>query len=151
MKRKKEKIKKDPETGKILTVRFGFAIRHKFYLEAIMILSQLFERKLGKIMGKVEPQYPDKVLPLAQSIILIKSMHSSEKYLLLKDNVEKDLIERIRRWKTKRNLVYKKLMEIKIPEVRFELLANEGIQLYRELNKSAKSLKLGRESTKGEA
>jgi len=55
MKRKKNKAVKKNNSKKLIE-QAGLALKHEFYLEASLILSSLFERKLKKLLGKVENQ-----------------------------------------------------------------------------------------------
>jgi len=143
--------RKPSETDKVkvkkLALRVGNAMKYKFYFEATWILSLIFERKLGKIIEISDPRnQQNPTLSLAQSIQKIRSMQASPDYILLTDNLDPMLVERIRRWKIKRNIVYKRMTLITVADNRLEELANEGILIYKALNKSAKALRFGRSS-----
>jgi hypothetical protein len=141
MKSKAKKVRKAKESSKKLVEKAGIAIKNEFYLEATMILSTLFEKRLGKIMEKIEPTSAEKGLTMSLMLRKVRKMHQSPGNVDLSQNLGLELIDGIRTWKNKRNQVLKGLVAGNIKKVRLEHLAGEGIQLYKELTKAAKTLK----------
>jgi hypothetical protein len=141
MKSKKAKTKKGKGNSKKMIEQAGIAMKHEFYLEASLLLTAIFERKLDKLIEKAGERKHGPILTLTQVLRKIKQMQVSSKYPVLSGNFDPGLIDRIRRWKSKRHRILKDLTAIHVSEVRQERNANEGIQLYKELTKTTKSLK----------
>ncbi len=141
MKSKSKKEKKAKESSKKLVEKAGIAIKNEFYLEATMILSTLFEKKLAKVIEKVEASVSEKGLTMSLMLRKIRKVHQSDTHDDLTKNFSLELIDGIRTWKNKRNQVLKGLVVGNIKKVRLEHLSSEGIQLYKDLTKAAKTLK----------
>jgi len=140
MKRKKStKAKKN--RGKKMVEKAGMAIKYEFYLEAALILSSIFERKLGRLRGRLEPAEQLKSLTFDQLIKRVKYLLAGEKHPELTGQVRIGLIDEIRKWKNQRNGILKELPSIHVSRARLERLANAGIKLYKELNTAVKSVK----------
>ena len=140
MHRKKKKAARKRGDTK-LTEKAGLAIKHEFYLEASWILSSLFERKLHKILDNLQPPSQTRGLTFEQSIKRVKYWRISSKHPELIAHFTVGLIDEIRSWKNQRNDILKDMPEIHVSQARLERLANEGIKLYKELNKAVKSFK----------
>ena len=140
MKRKKKKTAKK-SSGRKLIEKAGLAVKHKFYLEASMILSDMFERKLKKILARFENHLPGPGFTLEQCIKRVKYLHVSTKHPDLTAKVNIRLIDDIRTWKNQRNDILKDIPDVHVSQARIERLANEGVKLYKELTKAAKYLK----------
>jgi hypothetical protein len=150
MKRKKKKAEKKG-IGKKLIERAGLAIKHEFYLEASWILSSMFERKLKKLLGQIENQVPGPGFTLEQSIKRVKYLHVNTKHPQLTSTFKVGLIDGIRNWKNQRNEILKDIPDIHVSQARLERLATEGVKLYKEFNKSARSFKSADDWSEGES
>jgi len=140
MKRKKTKTAKK-RGGTKLIEKAGLAIKHEFYLEASWILSTLFERKLHKILEKLQPPSQTRGMTFEQSIKRVKYWHLSSKYPDLAKHFKVELIDDVRIWKNQRNDILKDMPDIHVSQARMEKLATEGVKFYKELNKAVKSFK----------
>jgi len=140
MKRKKNKTAKK-RGGTKLIEKAGLAIKHEFYLEASWILSTLFERKLYKVLEKLQPPSQTRGLTFEQSIKRVKYWYLSSKYPDLTAHFKVELIDEVRSWKNQRNDILKDMPDIHVSQARMEKLATEGVKLYKELNKAVKSFK----------
>lgn len=129
-------------SGKRLVERAGLAIKHEFYLEASWILTSIFERKLNKILEKLQPPAQKQSLTFTQLINRVRSLNVSAKHPDFSAHIKVGLIEDIRAWKNQRNGVLKDIPDIHVSRARLERLATEGIRLFKELNKATKSFKL---------
>ncbi len=127
--------------NKKLVEKAGLAIKHEFYLEAALVLSSLFERKLDKILDKLQPASLRQGLTYSQSIKRVKHLLVNSKDPELNGQLNVELIDEIRNWKNQRNEILKDIPEIHVSQARVERLANEGVKLYKEFNKAAKTLK----------
>ena len=136
-----KKHSENKQGGKKLTERAGLALKHGFYLEAIWILSALFERRLKKIIGRIENQQPPEGSLLDQSIKRIKYLHVSPKHPDISAFIDLSLIDRVRTWKNQRNEILKDMPRVHVSESRLERAAREGIELYTELSAAGKALK----------
>ena len=143
MKRKKKNAAKN-SSSKQLIERAGLAMKHGFYFEASLILSSVFERKLKKLMGKVENQAPRQGFTLEQSIKRVKYLHLSQKYPGLTANFSLGLIDNIRTWKNQRNEILKDIPDVHVSPARIERLANDAVKLSGELSKAVKTFKSAR-------
>lgn len=138
MKNKKNKAKKKG-SGKKLIERAGLAIKHEFYIEAVWILSSLLERKMKKILEKMQPPVQLKGLTFSRLIKRIKHLHGSSRYPDLTAHFNVGLIDDIRTWKNQRNEMLKDIPDVHVSRTRLERLATEGIRLYKELSSEVKS------------
>jgi hypothetical protein len=159
MKRKKNKTAKK-RGGVKLIEKAGLAIKHEFYLEASWILSSLFERKLHKILEKLQPPSQTRGLTFEQSIKRVKYWLLSSKSAdltpltlptILTPRLNVGLIDEIRSWKNHRNDILKDMPDIHVSQARIEKLATEGVKIYKELNKAVKSFKAAEESSDNNA
>ncbi len=139
MKKSKKDAVKQKSTGKKLTQKAGFAVKNKFYLEASWILSSMMEKKLKKLLEKIEKQQPGKGFTFEQSIKRVKFLHLTSKNPLLSAHLSVVLIDEIRNWKNQRNTILNDMQDVHVSEARLERLATEGIRLFKELNKANKS------------
>jgi hypothetical protein len=142
MKRKKKKVAKKDMRKKLIE-RAGLAIKNEFYLEAAWILSALFERKIGRILDKLEPASLRQGLTFAQLIKRFKFVQISGKYPGLTNCIDVVMIDEIRNWKNQRNEILKDLPDIHVSTARMERLSTEGVKLYKEFNKTLKSFNPG--------
>jgi hypothetical protein len=99
------------------------------------------DKKLGRILDKLQIQEPRGGFTFAQRIKRVKTMASGAGETGLPEALNAGLIEGIRNWKNQRNEVMRDLPEIHVSKARLERLANEGVRLFKELNKGVKSLK----------
>ena len=141
MKQKKRAAEKK-HPGKKLAERAGFAMKHEFYLETTWILTAIFERKLNKILEKLEPPVQHQTLNFTQLINRVRNLNIGAKHPDFSAHIKVGLIDDIRAWKNQRNDVLRDIPEIHVSQARLERLANEGIRLFKELNLATKSLKL---------
>lgn len=140
MKRKKRKAAKKCGGTKLIE-KAGLAVKHEFYLEASWILSSLFERRLGKVLEKLQPPSQTRGLTFSQLIKRAKYLHVSSRHPGFTAHFNVGLIDEIRNWKNQRNDILKDIPDIHVSKARLERLANEGVKLYKELNKTVKSFK----------
>jgi hypothetical protein len=144
MKRKKNKTAKKRGSTKLIE-KAGLAIKNEFYLEASWILSALFERRLHRILDKLQPPSQTRGLTFEQTIKRVKYWHISSKHPELASHLTSHLnvklIDDIRSWKNQRNEILKDMPEIHVSQARLEKLATEGVKLYKELNKAVKTYK----------
>ncbi len=137
----KKHIAEKRHSGKRLVEKAGLAIKHEFYLEASWILTSIFEQKLKKILEKLQPPTKKHGLTFTQLINRIRNLSISAKHPDFSAHIKVGLIDDIRTWKNQRNDVLKDIPGIHVSQARLERLANEGIRLFKELNKAAKLLK----------
>ena len=149
MKRKQKKSEKMGE-GKKLIKRAALAMKQEFYLDATWILATLIEKKLGKILEKLEPSVQKQGVDFAQSVKRIKYLHVSAKHPDLVAHFQLGLFDEIRNWKNLRNEILKDIQQINVSRPRMERLANTGLKLYKELTKAAKSFKSAESSSASE-
>ncbi|MFZ4520281.1 MAG: hypothetical protein ACOYNC_01170 [Bacteroidales bacterium] len=140
--KKKKRVAEAKHPGKKLVEKAGLAMKHEFYLEASWILTSIFERKLKKILEKLEPHEQNQPLSFTHLINRVRSLNVSAKHPDFSAHIKVGLIEDIRAWKNQRNDALRDIPEIHVSQARLERLANEGIRLFKELNLATKSLKL---------
>ena len=140
--KKNKKIEKTPEkTANNLADKAKLAMKHKFYLEASVIMSSLLEKRLKKLLVNLENQLPGPGFSLEQSIKRVKYLHVSSKCPDLNKHVEIGLIDETRNWKNQRNEILKDIPDIHVSEARLERMAMEGARLLKEWKKAAKAFK----------
>jgi hypothetical protein len=140
--KKTKKSEKDKENaGRKLAGKVETAMNNEFYLEASMILSFLFEKKIKKLICQIENQLPGLGFTLEQSIKRVKHLHVSAKFPPLTTHFSVQLIDELRTWKNQRNEILKDLPDIHVSHARMERLAKEGVRLLAEWKKSAKAFK----------
>ncbi|MEI7980111.1 MAG: hypothetical protein WCI71_00565 [Bacteroidota bacterium] len=128
---------------KKLLEKAGIAVKNDFYLDASWILSAIFERKIKKVIEKLEHRPMRNGCSLEQAIKRLKYLHLSSKHPLLNAHFDLLLIDRIRSWKNQRNTILKDMMEVHVTRVRTERLVMDGIEVFKALNKAAKSFTEG--------
>ena len=121
--------------GKKLLERAGLAIKHEFYLEAIWILSALFEKKLSKMISRELIQTDLTGLTFLRLLKRARHLQAGELPLAT-------TLDGIREWKNQRNEMMRDLPRIRVSRGRLERLAMQGTTLYRELSRIARELKL---------
>lgn len=141
MKKKTKLLDLEKKSTKKLLEKAGIAAKNDFYLDASWILSTLFERKIKKIIEKIEHRRLGNGYSLEQAIKRLKFLHLTSKYPSLNSHFEIVLIERLRNWKNQRNTVLKDIMEVHVTQVRMERLATEGVKIFKDWNKAAKSFR----------
>ena len=141
MKKDKKKLKKRQESGKKMLQETGLAMKHEFYLEASWILSSILEKKLKKMLEKIENVSPGAGYSFEQSIKRIKHLHLVKKHPLFSDHFEVGLIDEIRNWKNQRNTILKDMLEVHVSKARLERLALEGTRLLKEWNMAQRKFK----------
>ena len=141
MKKEKKSRKKKVSEGKKMVQRTGLAINHEFYLEASWILSSVLEKKLKKMLEKVENISPGAGYTLEQSVKRAKHIHQARKNWSFSEHFEVSLIDDIRNWKNQRNTILKDMLEVHVSQARHERLAREGMRLLKEWNSAQKKFK----------
>ena len=141
MKKKNKSAKQPKNLGSKIAEKAELAMKYGFYLEASMIMSTMFEKRLKKLIGKLENQLPGPGFTLEQTIKRVKYLHLSEKYPGLTARISIGLIDEIRNWKNQRNEILKDLPEIHVSLARVERLAKEGNRLLKEWKKAGKTFK----------
>lgn len=141
MKQKKNNGKKRSGSRQLVE-KAGLAMKHGFHLEASMLLSLAMERKLKKLIVKLGDRRPGAGTSLEQSVKRIKYLCLAPAGVERTPPVPVDLIDRIRGWKNQRNEILKDIPEVHVSPARLERLAGDGVKLYRELNRAAKSVKV---------
>ncbi|MCK9203388.1 MAG: hypothetical protein M0P58_03000 [Bacteroidales bacterium] len=138
---KKKTTKKPKNTGKKITGKAGRAIKLEFHLDASLLLSDIFEKKIKYLLWKLENHKPGAGFSLEQSVKRLKYLHISKKYPLLNAYISIDLIDEIRNWKNQRNAILKDLMDIHVSKSRLENLTTDGVKILKIFNKSVKQIK----------
>jgi len=141
MKQKKNNGKKKAG-GRKLVEQAGLAMKHGFHLEASWILSLAMERRLRKMILRSGGSWPGAGDTLEQLVKKLKRLCLAQAGTEPDDRMPVELINRIRGWKNQRNEVLKDLTDIHVSPARLERLAEDGVRLYRELNRAAKSMKV---------
>ncbi len=141
MKKKKKRATNTKKQAGKSRDRAELAIKSRFYLEASMIFSSILEKKLKKLLGKVETRSPGAGFTLAQSIHRVKYLHTGTKHPEFTAHFNVKLIDEIRNWKNQRNEILKDLPDIHVSQTRLERLATEGNRLVKEWNKAGKNFK----------
>jgi hypothetical protein len=144
MKKNKKEQKKRKTDGNKLLRKAGVAIQNEFYLEASWILSILIEKKLKKVLGKIENHRPGAGYSLEQSVKRVKYLHLSGRHPQFSGNFDLRLIDEIRNWKNQRNIILKDMQDVHVSQARMERLALEGIRLLKEWNRAAKKFRTAR-------
>ena len=125
----------------MLLQKAGVAIKNEFYLEASWILSSMIEKKLKKVLKKIEHLSPGAGSSLEQSVKRVKHLHITAKYPVFSEHFELRLIDEIRNWKNQRNIILKDMQDVHVSQARLERLALEGIRLLKEWNKANKKFR----------
>ena len=141
MKKTKKNIKMKKPGKNILIQKAGLAMKHGFYLEASWILSSMLEKKLKKMLEKVENVSPGAGYSLEQSVKRVKHLHMTQKHPLFSEHFEVGLIDQIRNWKNQRNIILKDMQAVHVSQARLERLANEGVRLLKEWSLAQKRFK----------
>ena len=140
-----KKGKKQPEKkkceGKKQLSKAERAIKSEFFLEASWILSSMMEKKLKKILEKIENLSPGTGYSLEQSVKRVKHLHITSRYPVFSNHFEVRLIDEIRNWKNQRNAILKDMQDVHVSQARLERLAHEGMRLLKEWNKANKKFK----------
>ena len=136
-KTKKTRIK----VVKLLVLKAGVAVKNEFYLEALIIISQIMETRLRTIITRVEKAHPGSAFNLSQSVKRGKYLLLNVNDSILNKNFEVRLLDDIRSWKNQRNAILKDIQTIHVSQKRLKKMAEEGIQLLNELNASYKKFK----------
>jgi hypothetical protein len=134
MKKKKKSAGKARQPGKKMLRKAELAMENRFFLEASWIFSAMIEKRLKKMILRVEKSAPGAGFTLEQSVKRVKFMHQSGKYPRFSAQCDLRLIEGIRSWKNQRNAILKDLQDVHVSEGRMERLAREGRRLVKEWN-----------------
>ena len=81
MKKEKMNRKKRTNEGNKLSVKAALAFEHEFYLEALWIVSSMIEKKLKKMLEKIENITPGAGYSLEQSVKRLKHLHITSKHV----------------------------------------------------------------------
>ncbi len=116
-------------------------IQHKFYFEALWILSIQLEGKLKKMLEKVEKTTPGSGFSLEQCIKRLKHLHLTEKEPLFSRYFKVSLIDEIRSWKNQRNNILKDMQDVHVSLARRERHVQDGVRLLQEWNQHNRKFK----------
>jgi len=141
MKKKKRSSRKSKETGKQLIDHANRAVRQKFYLEAALILSDVFEKKIRYLLARSGQPKTAAGNSLEHAVKRLKYVHLTHQLPELNTHLPVVLIDAIRGWKNRRNDILKDLMDIHVSETRLKNLAINGLTLLKEFNQSVKKVK----------
>ncbi len=141
MKKNRKYHEKPKNKCKKQVQKAGLAIKNEFYLEASWILSSMIEKKLKKMLEKIENLNMGSGYSLEQSVKRIKHLHITAKQPFFSEHFEVRLIDEIRNWKNQRNIILKDMQDVHVSQARLERLALEGIRLLKEWNKASKKFK----------
>jgi len=119
----------------------GLAIKHGFYLDALLILSSIMESRLRSVITRVQKENPGPGLSLERCIKRIKHLRLTHPDPMLEKTFDVQMIDSLRNWKNRRNDVLKDFTRIHVSKKRTEKLTQEGILLLRDLNSSSKKFK----------
>jgi hypothetical protein len=136
MNKEKKNRKKRQNDGKKLSEKAALAFEHEFYLEASWIVSSMIEKKLKKMLEKIENSNPGAGYSLEQSVKRLKHLHITSKHVAFSEQFELRLIDEIRIWKNQRNTILKDMQDVHVSQARMERLALEGKRLLNEWNKA---------------
>ena len=118
-----------------------FVIEHKYFFEALWILSDELEGKLKKMVEKIEKSSPGSGFSLEQYIKRLKHLHLSEKEPLFSKYFEVRLVDEIRNWKNQRNNILKDMQDVHVSLARRERHVRDGVRLLQEWNHNSKKFK----------
>ncbi|MEI6684460.1 MAG: hypothetical protein WCO44_17690 [Bacteroidota bacterium] len=135
------KSKKEKNGGVVSASDAGLAFKHGFYLETVWILSQLFERKVKRVLKRIDNEQVTEGYSFEQCLKRIKYLHQSGRVPQLETFLDAGLIDGMRNWKNNRNAMLKDMITIHVTSGRMERLASEGISLYKTWSKSLKTVK----------
>jgi hypothetical protein len=141
MKKREQRNGKSEDRGIKMIEKAGIAMKNGFYLETSWIISYMLEKKLKKLLGTLENQIPGRGFTLEQSIKRVKYHHISARHPELTRQVEIGLIDEIRTWKNQRNIIFNDIADKHVSQARLKRLAKDGIKLYKEFNRAAKTVK----------
>lgn len=140
---KKKTTIREPEKQSAKKIREQVFLAHKrgYYLEASWMLSALFDRKIRRLIYKLEGSHRKVGITFEQAIKRIKYLHLSGNQHGFTETFSIELIDRLRKWKNQRNLILKDMIDVHVSQARMERLAKEGMQLLQAWNKAVKSFK----------
>ncbi|HPT09479.1 MAG TPA: hypothetical protein PL087_03630 [Bacteroidales bacterium] len=141
MKKTKRSPRKSKETGKKLIDHANRAIRQEFYLEAALILSDVFEKRIRYLLVRSGQPKTTTGNSLEHAVKRLKYVHLTHQLPELNAHLPVVLIDAIRGWKNQRNNILKDLMDIHVSETRLKSLAVNGMTLLKEFNQSVKKVK----------
>jgi hypothetical protein len=150
MKKKPIPRELDKKSTKKLLERAGVALKNDFFMEAFWILSFVFERRIKRLIIKLEGKQKSTGYTFEQSIKRLKFLHISGIDPGFSAHFNLELIDKMRHWKNQRNTILKDMLEVHVSQARMERLAYDGIQLFKEWSKMSKSYrKTGRKDVSG--
>lgn len=140
--------KRSPAGAGILAARASDAFNKGYVLECLLILSNVMEARLKRLISRVEGAGPVTAMNLDQCLKRVKYLHlHGEGGAPLSTHFTIDFFDRLRGWKNQRNAIYKDLTVIHVSVQRIERLAKEGLAIEKELTRQykafRKSLKAG--------
>jgi hypothetical protein len=124
-----------------MLVKAELAMKNEFYLEASWIISAILEKRLKKILEKVEPQKPGLSNTFDQNIKRIKHLRLTSNQMLLTEHFGIPMIDALRIWKNQRNEVMKDMLVRHITKDRLERLAGDGSRMLKEWDGCVKAFK----------
>lgn len=140
---KKKTTIREPEkqSAKKIREQVVLAMNRGYYLEASWMLSMLFDRKVRRLIHKLEGSHRKVGITFEQAIKRIKYLHLSGNQRGFTESFSVELIDRLRKWKNQRNLILKDMLDVHVSRARIERLAKEGMQLSQAWSKAVKSFK----------
>ena len=143
MKKDKKNHKMQDGGAKKMLARIETAVSNEFYLEAAWLLSAVIEKKLKRMLEKIDGPVPSSGYSLEQSVKRVKHLHVTARHPLFTEHYPVGLIDEIRNWKNQRNTILKDMQDVHVSQARQERLAMEGIRLLQEWNKAKRKFKAG--------
>lgn len=151
MKKKTLHHKLEKSSAKELQKRAYLALKREYHLEASRILSVFFERRVKRLIRKLEGNQKTVGITFEQAIKRIKYLHISGNHPHFSEKFSIELIDLLRQWKNQRNLILKDMLTVQVSQARMERLARDGFRLSQIWNKALKSYKKSKGSSSGTA
>ena len=123
----------EQKSAKKLVPMAEFALKHEFYLDAVIILSRVMETRLRTIITRIDKSHPGTEFTLEQCIKRVKFLIASSKDPILIEHFELAYMDELRAWKNHRNTIFKTLPENHVSRYRMEKLAKDGLNLLSRL------------------
>ncbi len=127
------------ENYKILFSRLNKALKNEFYLEAIFIEYALIEDRLKSILISANRFKPN-LMSLSRKMSEVKRYHQL-KTSSLSHCLTLEILDLIKLWSLKRNQLIHALAANNFDDDTIKEIATEGIELVRQISKSAQKFK----------
>jgi hypothetical protein len=131
----------EQKSAKKLVPMAEFALKHEFYLDAVIILSRVMEARLRTIITRIDKSHPGTEFTLEQCIKRVKFLLATSKDPILTEHFELSYLDELRAWKNHRNAIFKTLPDTHVSKYRMEKLAKDGLTLLARLIVSYKKFK----------